>query len=43
MELSDVMDKIETAQGRLEKVEHKLLKEFTKESSFSDRINNEKH
>jgi hypothetical protein len=42
MELSDVMDKVEAAQGRLEKVEAKLFLEgFNKKSSF-DRINNEK-
>jgi hypothetical protein len=36
------MEKIEAAQGRLEKVENKLLKEFTKESFFG-RLDNEKH
>jgi len=35
------MEKIEAAQSRLEKVENKLLKEFTKKS-FSDRIDNDK-
>jgi len=43
MELSEVMEKIETAQGRLQKVEEKLFLEgFGKKSSF-DRINNEKY
>jgi DNA repair exonuclease SbcCD ATPase subunit len=42
MELSDVMEKIEAAQGRLQKVEEKLFIEgFRKKSSF-DRINNGK-
>jgi hypothetical protein len=40
MELSDVMQKIEAAQGRLQKVEEKMFLEgFSKKSSF-DRINN---
>jgi hypothetical protein len=37
IELSDVMENIEAAQGRLEKIENKLLKEFTKESYFHRR------
>ena len=42
MELSEVMEKIEAAQGRLQKVEEKLfLESFIKKSSF-DRIGNEK-
>jgi hypothetical protein len=42
MELSQVMEKIETAQGRLQKVEDKLfLESFSKKSSF-DRIDNRK-
>ncbi len=42
MELSEVMEKIEAAQGRLQKVEEKLfLESFSKKSSF-DRIGNEK-
>ena len=42
MELSDVMEKIEAAQGWLQKVEEKLFLEgFGKKSSF-DRIDNEK-
>jgi DNA repair exonuclease SbcCD ATPase subunit len=42
MELSDVIEKIEAAQGRLQKVEEKLfLESFTKKSSFN-RIGNEK-
>jgi chromosome segregation ATPase len=41
-DLWEVMEKIETAQGRLQKVEEKLFLEgFGKKSSF-DRINNEK-
>jgi chromosome segregation ATPase len=32
--LSDVMEKIAAAQARLEKIEHKLLEEFTKKSYF---------
>jgi len=41
-DLWDVMEKIEGAQGRLQKVEEKLFLEgFGKKSSF-DRINNEK-
>ena len=40
VELSDVIEKIEAAQGRLQKVEEKLfLESFTKKSSF-DRIDN---
>jgi hypothetical protein len=42
MELLHVMEKIEAAQGRLQKVEEKLFLEgFSKKSSF-DRIGNEK-
>jgi chromosome segregation ATPase len=42
MELSEVIEKIEAAQGRLQKVEEKLfLKSFTKKSSFHP-IGNEK-
>jgi chromosome segregation ATPase len=42
MELSDVIEKIEAAQGRLQKVEEKLfLDSFSKKSSF-DRIDNGK-
>ena len=41
-ELSEVIEKIEAAQGRLQKVEEKLfLESFSKKSSF-DRIGNEK-
>ena len=41
-DLWDVMEKIEAAQGRLQKVEEKLFLEgFSKKSSF-DRINNGK-
>jgi hypothetical protein len=40
LELSHVMEKIEAAHGRLQKVEEKLFREeFTKKASF-DRINN---
>ncbi len=40
MELSDVIEKIEAAQGRLQKVEEKLFLEgFSKKSSFG-RIDN---
>ena len=43
MELSEVMKKIETAPGRLQKVEEKLFLEgFGKKSSF-DRIDNGKN
>ena len=42
MELPNVMEKIEAAQGRLQKVEEKLfLESFSKKSLF-DRIDNEK-
>ena len=42
IELSDVMEKIEAAQGRLKKVEEKLfLEKFTKKSFFH-RIDNGK-
>jgi DNA repair exonuclease SbcCD ATPase subunit len=42
MELSHVMENIEAAQGRLQKVEDKLfLASFSKKSSF-DRLGNEK-
>ena len=41
-DLWDVMEKIEVAQGRIQKVEEKLFREeFTKKSSF-DRIDNGK-
>ena len=42
MELSDVMDKIEAAQGGLGKVEEKLFLEGFSKKSFFDRINNGK-
>jgi hypothetical protein len=42
MELSDVMKKIEAAQGRLQKVEEKLFIESFGKKSFFDRIDNEK-
>ena len=42
MELSEVLEKIEAAQGRLQKVEEKrFLESFSQKSSF-DRIGNEK-
>jgi DNA repair exonuclease SbcCD ATPase subunit len=41
-ELWDVMEKIETAQGRLKKIEEKLLIEGFGKKSFFDRIGNEK-
>ncbi len=42
VQLSEVMEKIEAAQGRLQKVEERLfLERFSKKSSF-DRIGNEK-
>ncbi|MCX5893054.1 MAG: hypothetical protein NTW80_08815 [Deltaproteobacteria bacterium] len=42
VKLSKVMDQIEAAQGRLQKVEEKLfLESFSPKSSF-DRIGNEK-
>jgi hypothetical protein len=34
-----VMEKIEAAQSRLEKIEHKLLEEFTKKSYFHGKDN----
>jgi hypothetical protein len=42
MELSDVIKKIEAAQGRLQKVEEKLFREEFTKKSFFDRIDNEK-
>ena len=42
MELTDVMKKIEAAQGRLHKVEEKLFLENLSRKSFFDRINNKK-
>ena len=42
MELSDVMEKIEAAQGRLQKVEEKLFLEDFSKKSFFDRIDNGK-
>ena len=41
-ELWDVMEKIEPAQGRLKKIEEKLLIEGFGKKSFFDRIGNEK-
>jgi hypothetical protein len=43
MELSDVMEKIEVAQGRLQKVEEKLFLEGFGKKSFFDRIDNGKN
>ena len=37
VELSEVMEKIATAPGRLEKIANSLLKEVTKESNFHRR------
>ena len=37
VDLSEVMEKIATAQGRLEKIEHQLLIEFTQASYFHRR------
>jgi len=42
IELWDVIEKIEAAQGRLEKVEEKLFLEGFSKKSFFDRINNGK-
>jgi len=42
MELSEVMEKIEAAQGRLQKVEEKLFREELIKKSFFDRIDNGK-
>jgi hypothetical protein len=42
IELSHVMEKIEAAQGRLQKVEEKLFSEKFTKKSFFDRIDNEK-
>jgi DNA repair exonuclease SbcCD ATPase subunit len=42
MVLSDVMEKIEAAQGRLQKVEEKLFLEGFGKKSFFDRIDNGK-
>jgi len=41
-DLWDVMEKIEVAQGRLQKVEEKLFREELTKKSFFDRIDNEK-
>jgi chromosome segregation ATPase len=41
-ELWDVVEKIETAQGRLKKIEEKLFVEGFRKKSFFDRINNGK-
>ena len=41
-ELSDVMEKIEAAQGRLQKIEEKLFLEGFGKKSFFDRIDNDK-
>jgi chromosome segregation ATPase len=41
-ELWNVVEKIETAQGRLKKIEEKLLVEGFSKKSFFDRIDNEK-
>jgi DNA repair ATPase RecN len=41
-DLWDVMEKIEAAQGRLQKVEEKLFLEGFGKKSFFDRINNGK-
>jgi DNA repair ATPase RecN len=41
-DLWDVMEKIEAAQGRLQKVEEKLFSEKFTKKSFFDRIDNEK-
>jgi len=42
MELSEVMEKIEAAQGRLQKVEEKLFREEFTKKSFFGRIDNGK-
>jgi len=42
MELSDVIEKIEAAQGRLQKVEEKLFLESFRKKSFFHHINNGK-
>jgi len=42
MELSDVMEKIEAAQGRLQKVEEKLFLDNFSKKPFFDRIDNRK-
>ena len=42
MELSEVMEKIEAAQGRLQKVEEKLFLAIGRKPSF-DRSGNEKY
>jgi hypothetical protein len=42
MELSDVMEKIEAAQGLLQKVEENLFREEFTKKSFFDRIDNGK-
>ena len=41
-DLWDVMEKIEAAQGRLQKVEEKMFLEGFSKKSFFDRINNGK-
>jgi len=42
MELSEVMEKIEAAQGRLEKIEEKLFLDGFSKKSFFDRLENER-
>jgi len=42
VELSDVVEKIEAAQSRLQKVEEKLFREEFTKKSFFDRIDNGK-
>ena len=42
MELSQVMEKIEAAQGRLKKIEEELFLEGFSKESFFDRIDNGK-